>query len=69
MVHYRKTTAVQANVSVSTSAIGVVYFGAPGARKDAHFIVICGKLASLMLVVARQNLNYGFSYLYISNNK
>ena len=37
MIHYCETSAVLANVSVSTSAIGVVYFGAPSACKYAHF--------------------------------
>ena len=37
LVHHRKTSAVLANISVSTSAIGVVDFGAPSACKYAHF--------------------------------
>ena len=37
LVHHRKTSTVLANISVSTSAIGVVDFGAPSACKYAHF--------------------------------
>ena len=37
LVHHRETPAVLTNVSVSTSAIGVVDFGAPSACKYTHF--------------------------------
>ena len=37
-VHHRKASAVLTNVSVSTSAIGVVDFGASSACKYAHFL-------------------------------
>ena len=36
-VHHRKTPAILANVSISTSAISVVDFGTPSACKYAHF--------------------------------
>ena len=37
LVHHRKTPAILANVSISTSAIGVVDFGTPSACKYAHY--------------------------------
>ena len=36
LVHHRKATAIFANVSISTSAIGVVNLGTPSACKNAH---------------------------------
>ena len=36
LVHHRKATAILANVSISTSAIGVVNLGTPSACKNAH---------------------------------
>ena len=36
LVHHRKATAIFANVSISTSAIGVVNLGTPSACKYAH---------------------------------
>ena len=37
LIHHRKTPAILANVSISTSAISVVDFGTPSACKYAHY--------------------------------
>ena len=66
IVHYRKTTAVLTNVSVSTSAIGVVYFGAPSACKYAHyFCFVVEWIIGSMAVGVWLKLINGLSYLYI----